>query len=42
MGPCHFLHSDDWIGRVVGVLRWVGRDSRVWGLGIVGGAVKEG
>ncbi len=23
VGPCRLLHPDDWIGRVVGVLRWV-------------------
>ena len=22
VGPCRSLHPDDWIGRVVGVLRW--------------------
>ncbi len=23
VGPCRSLHPGDWIGRVVGVLRWV-------------------
>ncbi len=22
VGPCHWLHPDDWIGCVMGVLRW--------------------
>ncbi len=42
MGPCRVLRPDDWIGCEVAVLWWIGLSGCMWGLGIVGGAVKEG
>jgi hypothetical protein len=40
--PCRALHPDDWTGWEVMLCGWSWEGGSVWGLKMVGGAVKEG